>query len=233
MMNSREWANARPTPSANAIRNYPMDWSPGWHISCHQQWKKWKVSPLELILYGFELYVKCTILKEVIIWFSEMLDGCRALLSIATIAPPMLFDKLLKSIRWNIKSSVLALCLFPFWLLKCILTIFCSLFIIYVVEDVSKIVVTVYLPQVLVHYLYNLAFNADTLTLLCFFFFFFSPFGTVSLLSAWTCEVVKANAANCNEEETWSSRALEILLDIWNVLLEVITVKSHPHLYVI
>ncbi|RWR81133.1 exportin-4 isoform X1 [Cinnamomum micranthum f. kanehirae] len=76
---------------------------------------------------------------------SEMLDGCRALLSIATIAPPMLFDKLLKSI---------------------------------------------------------------------------SPFGTVSLLSALTCEVVKANAANCNEEETWSSRALEILLDIWNVLLE-------------
>ena len=130
MMNSREWANARPTPSANAIRNYPMDWSPGWHISCHQQWKKWKVSPLELIFYGFELYVKCAILKEIIIWFSEMLDGCRALLSIATIASPMLFDKLLKSIRWNIKSSVLALCCFPFWLLKCILTIFCSLFII-------------------------------------------------------------------------------------------------------
>eukprot|EP00268_Persea_americana_P014257 TRINITY_DN1631_c0_g1_i1.p1 TRINITY_DN1631_c0_g1~~TRINITY_DN1631_c0_g1_i1.p1 ORF type:complete len:890 (-),score=174.70 TRINITY_DN1631_c0_g1_i1:594-2915(-) len=47
-----------------------------------------------------------------------------------------------------------------------------------------------------------------------------SPFGTVSLLSALTCEVVKANAANYNEEETWSSRALEILLDIWNVLLE-------------
>lgn len=30
---------------------------------------------------------------------SEMLDGCRALLSIATVTTPFLFDRLLKSIR--------------------------------------------------------------------------------------------------------------------------------------
>ncbi|XP_058101583.1 uncharacterized protein LOC131245863 isoform X3 [Magnolia sinica] len=76
---------------------------------------------------------------------SEMLDGCRALLSIATLATPVVFDNLLKSIR---------------------------------------------------------------------------PFGTISLLSALTCVVVRANAANDNEEETWNSDALDILLDTWNVLLE-------------
>ncbi|KAL5998716.1 hypothetical protein ACLOJK_009661 [Asimina triloba] len=76
---------------------------------------------------------------------SEMLDGCRALFSIATLATPLVFDNLLKSV---------------------------------------------------------------------------GPFGTVSLLSALTREVIRANAANNNEEETWSSEALDILLDTWNVLLE-------------
>lgn len=34
-----------------------------------------------------------------ILVFSEMLDGCRALLSIATVTTPSTFDKLLKSTR--------------------------------------------------------------------------------------------------------------------------------------
>ncbi|KAF8392178.1 hypothetical protein HHK36_022520 [Tetracentron sinense] len=75
---------------------------------------------------------------------SEMLDGCRALLSIATITTPMMFDKLLKSL---------------------------------------------------------------------------SPFGTLSLLSTLTCEVVKARVANTTEEETWSYVARDILLDTWTALL--------------
>jgi hypothetical protein len=32
-------------------------------------------------------------------FFSEMLDGCRALLSIANVTTPFVFDQLLKSIR--------------------------------------------------------------------------------------------------------------------------------------
>ncbi|KAH7867446.1 hypothetical protein Vadar_033517 [Vaccinium darrowii] len=75
---------------------------------------------------------------------SEMLDGCRALLAIATITTPLVFDRLLKSI---------------------------------------------------------------------------SPFGTLSLLSALTCEVVKVYMANFTEEETWSWVARDILLDTWTALL--------------
>lgn len=33
-------------------------------------------------------------------WFSEMLDGCRALLSVATVTTLPVFDELLKSIRF-------------------------------------------------------------------------------------------------------------------------------------
>ncbi|XP_077228967.1 exportin-4 protein isoform X3 [Tasmannia lanceolata] len=76
---------------------------------------------------------------------SELFAGCLALLSIATLVTPVVFDKLLKSI---------------------------------------------------------------------------SPFGTVNFLSALTCEVVKANTSNDNEDETWTSDALDTLLDTWNVLLE-------------
>ncbi|XP_068654484.1 uncharacterized protein [Aristolochia californica] len=76
---------------------------------------------------------------------SEMLDGCRALLSMANLISMQMFDNLLKSI---------------------------------------------------------------------------SPFGTVSLLSALTCEVVKIYVAQANEEETWSSEALDILLDTWSNILQ-------------
>ncbi|KAF9605670.1 hypothetical protein IFM89_018013 [Coptis chinensis] len=75
---------------------------------------------------------------------SEMLDGCRALLSIATLTTPLVFDKLLKS---------------------------------------------------------------------------FSPFGTLSLLSSLTCEVLKARMACYTDEETWSWVARDILLDTWTALL--------------
>lgn len=47
----------------------------------------------------------------------------------------------------------------------------------------------------------------------------FSQFDTISLLSALTCEVVKAKADQAAEEDTWSSEALDILLDAWNVFL--------------
>ncbi|OVA13652.1 Importin-beta [Macleaya cordata] len=76
---------------------------------------------------------------------SEMLDGCRALLSVATLTTPLVFDKLLKSIR---------------------------------------------------------------------------PFGTLSLLSALTCEVLKARVASNTDDETWSWVARDILLDTWTALLE-------------
>ncbi|KAL5702296.1 hypothetical protein ACHQM5_027530 [Ranunculus cassubicifolius] len=76
---------------------------------------------------------------------SEMLDGCRVLLSIATLTTPMAFDKLLRSI---------------------------------------------------------------------------SPFGTLSLLSALTSEVLKDRIATNTDEETWSWVARDILLDTWTALLE-------------
>ncbi|KAJ0967573.1 hypothetical protein J5N97_024490 [Dioscorea zingiberensis] len=75
---------------------------------------------------------------------SEMLDGCHALLSIATLTDCLLFDNLLRSIR---------------------------------------------------------------------------PFGTLQLLSTLTCEVVKAYTASNNEDDAWSSEALDILLETWGVIL--------------
>lgn len=45
------------------------------------------------------------------------------------------------------------------------------------------------------------------------------PFGTLHLLSTLTGEVVKANAMDYNEEETWTSEALDILLETWSVIL--------------
>ncbi|KAI8556163.1 hypothetical protein RHMOL_Rhmol05G0230600 [Rhododendron molle] len=75
---------------------------------------------------------------------SEMLDGCRALLAIATVTTPLAFDQLLKSI---------------------------------------------------------------------------SPYGTLSLLSALTCEVVKVFMANFTVDETWSWVARDILLDTWTAVL--------------
>ncbi|KAK4726924.1 hypothetical protein R3W88_031841 [Solanum pinnatisectum] len=75
---------------------------------------------------------------------SEFLDGCRALLYMATVTTVLVFDELLKSIR---------------------------------------------------------------------------PYGTLSLLSALMCEVIKDLTANHTEEETWSWVARDILLDTWTTLL--------------
>ncbi|KAK6911324.1 Exportin-1, C-terminal [Dillenia turbinata] len=75
---------------------------------------------------------------------SEMLDGCRALLSIATVTTPVVFDQLLKSI---------------------------------------------------------------------------SSFGTLTLLSALMCEVLKVLIVSNAEEETWSWVARDLLLDTWTALL--------------
>lgn len=75
---------------------------------------------------------------------SELLDGCRGLLSIAAVTNPVSFDDLLKHIR---------------------------------------------------------------------------PFGTLSLLSALMCEVVKDLMTKDMEEEPWSWVARDILLDTWTTLL--------------
>nr|XP_010934314.3 LOW QUALITY PROTEIN: exportin-4-like [Elaeis guineensis] len=75
---------------------------------------------------------------------SEMIDGCHALLSLATLTSTMLFDNLLRAVR---------------------------------------------------------------------------PFGTIHLLSTLTCEVVKAHTVIHDEEETWASEALDILLETWSVFL--------------
>jgi hypothetical protein len=39
-------------------------------------------------------------LKLVLVSFSEMIDGCRALLAIANVTTPFVFDNLLKSLRY-------------------------------------------------------------------------------------------------------------------------------------
>ncbi|XP_016499837.1 uncharacterized protein LOC107818350 isoform X4 [Nicotiana tabacum] len=75
---------------------------------------------------------------------SELLDGCRVLLYMATVTTLLVFDELLKSIR---------------------------------------------------------------------------PYGTLSLLSALMCEVIKDLMVNHTEEETWSWVARDILLDTWTTLL--------------
>lgn len=47
------------------------------------------------------------------------------------------------------------------------------------------------------------------------------PYGTLSLLSALMCEVIKDLMVNHTEEETWSWVARDILLDTWTTLLMV------------
>jgi hypothetical protein len=46
--------------------------------------------------------------------------------------------------------------------------------------------------------------------------------GTLSLLASLTREIIKASDPADSEEETWTSKALDILLDTWTVLLQVI-----------
>ncbi|CAM6129712.1 unnamed protein product [Calypogeia fissa] len=77
---------------------------------------------------------------------SELLDGCRALVGIASLLPPSTFDQLLRS-------------------------------------------------------------NARSV-------------GTLNLLASLTCEIIKASVAEGSDEETWTSEALDILLDSWTVLLQ-------------
>ncbi|KAJ8499807.1 hypothetical protein OPV22_010359 [Ensete ventricosum] len=45
------------------------------------------------------------------------------------------------------------------------------------------------------------------------------PFGTIHLLATLTCEVVKTYVIKNDDEQTWSSEALDILLEIWTVIL--------------
>ncbi|CAA6673264.1 unnamed protein product [Spirodela intermedia] len=75
---------------------------------------------------------------------SEILDGCHAFLSMATLTSTLLFDNLLRPIR---------------------------------------------------------------------------SYGTLQFLSALTCEIIQAHGVGNNEEDTWCSDALDILLETWNVLL--------------
>ncbi|KAH9315354.1 hypothetical protein KI387_023981, partial [Taxus chinensis] len=83
---------------------------------------------------------------------SELIDGCHALLSVACLTAPTVFDQLLKG--------------------------------------------------------------------------YSSHFSTLSLLSSLTCEVIKVNFDNYDEEETWSQEALNILLDTWTVFLQVLPTGS-------
>ncbi|KAL0376980.1 UNVERIFIED_CONTAM: Exportin-4, partial [Sesamum calycinum] len=85
---------------------------------------------------------------------SELLDGCRALMSVATVTTPLVFDELLKSFR---------------------------------------------------------------------------PYGTITLLSALMCEVIKDLMENRTEEETWSWVARDILLDTWTTLLMQLDASGHKH----
>ncbi|GLJ30839.1 hypothetical protein SUGI_0612650 [Cryptomeria japonica] len=77
---------------------------------------------------------------------SELIDGCRALFSVASLTAPTLFDQLLKGYSSN--------------------------------------------------------------------------FSALILLSSLTCEVIKVNMDNHDEEEMWSREALNILLDTWTVFLQ-------------
>lgn len=51
--------------------------------------------------------------------------------------------------------------------------------------------------------------------------FSFRPFGTLRVLATLTCEVVKAYTASADEDDRWSSEALDILLEAWGVVLGV------------
>lgn len=88
-----------------------MDWSSWCCFESYRKWKMWKVNlhswfldypsvPSVLYLLSFS-YV-----HYLFLWLSEMLDGCRALLSIATVTTPFVFDQLLKSIRWSTERSL-------------------------------------------------------------------------------------------------------------------------------
>lgn len=55
---------------------------------------------LTTIFYHYIYFSPCVSNSLTLIFvFSEMLDGCRALLSIATVSNPSVFDQLLKSTR--------------------------------------------------------------------------------------------------------------------------------------
>lgn len=51
--------------------------------------------------------------------------------------------------------------------------------------------------------------------------FVFRPFGTIHLLATLTCEVVQTYVIKNDDEQTWSSEALDIMLEIWTVILGV------------
>lgn len=85
---------------------------------------------------------------------SELIDGCRALFSVASLTAPTVFDQLLKGYSRQLS--------------------------------------------------------------------------TLGLLSSLTCEVIKANAGDHEEEETWSQEALDILLDTWSVFLQPAELSKKP-----
>ncbi|KAL0349232.1 UNVERIFIED_CONTAM: Exportin-4 [Sesamum angustifolium] len=55
------------------------------------------------------------------------------------------------------------------------------------------------------------------------------PYGTITLLSALMCEVIKDLMENHTEEETWSWVARDILLDTWTTLLMQLDASGHKH----
>ena len=78
-----------------------MDWSSRCCFESNWKWKMWKVSLQSWFLRvpSVQYLFFFSHVQYLFLGLSEMLDGCRALLSIATVTTPFVFDQLLKSIR--------------------------------------------------------------------------------------------------------------------------------------
>lgn len=96
-----------------------MDWSSGCCFESNWKWKMWKVSLHFWFLHdpSVQYFVCFSHVQYLFLGLSEMLDGCRALLSIATVTSPSVFDQLLKSIRsvkerslWFSNKFIVMLC---------------------------------------------------------------------------------------------------------------------------
>lgn len=92
----RQWTESKAEPSTIAIRNCAVDGTSGCCVTSNKIGKKWKVkismTASLCCITGYLFYCFFDV-------FSELLDGCRALLSVATVTNPLVFDELLKSLR--------------------------------------------------------------------------------------------------------------------------------------
>lgn len=72
-------------------------------IECGRSERSYPCTVIYIYIYIFKNYVSNSLTLGSI--FSEMLDGCRAFLSIATVTTPSIFDQLLKSTRLMDRAS--------------------------------------------------------------------------------------------------------------------------------